>query len=353
MTQTELADREAATELAEVLGKLPLALEQARAYMQRTGCSPEAYLLLFESRLKLVQRGGALTGMQATLATTLGISLQQVKKTSPAGPDLVKLCAFFAPEDIPLDDIRRRTQHLPNPLATAMADQKTFEEAVRTLRRYSLVDVLGNSFLSIHRSVQAVVRRQMSEYERKKWAKAAVRVMDDAFPPKCDDWRTWPVCSMLLPHSKETMRHARDLQVDPEATGRLLNHLGIYSIGRGEFAEAKAAFEQALAIDKAVYGEDDPTVARDLTNLGFLLKDQGELEKAQKHFERALRINESAYGADHPEVATSLNNLGIVLKDQGQQKKKLNWKKHENSSSARWRLTRRPPVKTIPKSPGI
>lgn len=320
MNRTELIDTEAATGLAEALGKLPLALEQAGAYMEKTRSSPSHYRTLFESRRKLVQRDRALTGKRAILAITWEISLQQVKKTSPAGADLMKLCAFFAPDGIPLEDIRRKAQHLPKPLATAMEDQKAFEEAVETVRRYSLVKVRGNSFLSIHRSVQAVVRDRMGEYDRKKWAKAAVRVMADAFPPGCDDWRTWSVCSILLPHAKETTRHARELQVAPEATGRLLNHLGMYSIGRAEFAEARVAFEQALAIDQTAYGEGDPKVARDLTNLGFLLKDQGELEKARKLFERALRINELAYGADHPEVATSLNNLGIVLKDQGQKK---------------------------------
>jgi Tfp pilus assembly protein PilF len=192
---------------------------------------------------------------------------------------------------------------------------------VQTLTRYSMVRVRGNSFLSVHRSVQTVVRARMGEYERKKWAKAAVRVMADALPAECDDWRTWPVCSMLLPHAKDAMRHAKELQVAPEATGRLLNNLGMYSLGRAEFGEAKTAFEQALAIDKAAYGKDDPKVARDLTNLGFLQKNQGELEKARKHFEAALRISESVYGADHPEVATSLNNLGLVLRDQAQQKK--------------------------------
>ncbi len=234
--------------------------------------------------------------------------------------ELIKLCAFLASENIPLEEIRRNAKHLPRTLAAVMQDQKALDETVGTLRGYSLVKVLGNSFLSIHRSVQAVVRSGMSESERKKWAKAAVSMMADAFPRESDDWRTWQVCSILLPHAKEVARHARYLEVAPEETSRLLNHLGIYSIGRAEFPQAKIAFEQALAIDKATYGDDDPRVARDLTNLGFLLKDQGELEKAQKRFERALRINESAFGSKHPEVATSLNNLGIVLKDQTQKK---------------------------------
>jgi tetratricopeptide (TPR) repeat protein len=318
MNSTELSDQEAAKVLAESLGKLPLALEQAKGYMERTRSSPSRYQTLFEKRQKLVKGGRALTGRQAILTSTWEISLQQIKKTSPAGADLMRLCAFLAPENIPLDDIRRGSKSLPRSLAAAIEDQEVFDEAVETLKQYSVAKVLGNSFLSIHRAVQAVVRSGMGEHDRKKWARAAVSVMAGAFPAECDDWRTWPVASILLPHAKKAAGHAKELHVAPEETSQLLNHLGVYSVGRADFQEARDAFEQALTIDKAAYGDDDPRVARDLTNIGFLLKNQGELEKALKRFERALEINQLAYGSDHPAVATSLNHLGIVLKDQGQ-----------------------------------
>jgi len=323
MTGTDLSNKEAATALAEVLGKLPLALEQAGAYMEKTRSSPPLYMAVFKKRLKQIQRDRELTNREAILTATWELSLQQFKKASPAGADLMKLCAFLAPENIPLEDIRRNLNRLPKTLAATLENTEAFHDAVETLRRYSMVKVLGNSFLSIHRSVQEIVRTGMSESERRKWAKVAVSVMADAFPTECDDWRTWPVSSMLLPHAKEATRHARELQVAPEATGRLLNLVGIYSIGRADYAQAKTSLEQALEIDIASYGEDHPAVARDLTNLGFLLKNQGELGKSQKRFERALEINESTYGSEHPAVATSLNNLGIVLKDQGQKKNEL------------------------------
>jgi tetratricopeptide (TPR) repeat protein len=102
-----------------------------------------------------------------------------------------------------------------------------------------------------------------------------------------------------------------------EATGRLLTALGRDSVGRAEFAKVKAAFEQALAIDKEIHGPDDPTVAEDANNLGSLLKDQGDLQGAKAYFERALKINLKAYGPEDAKAAVSLNSLGIILKDLG------------------------------------
>ena len=94
MNPSELSDHEAAEVLAESLGKLPLALEQAQGYMEMTRCSPSRYLTLFEKRRKLLKRDRALTSKKAILTTTWEISLQEFKKTSPAAADLMRLCAF-------------------------------------------------------------------------------------------------------------------------------------------------------------------------------------------------------------------------------------------------------------------
>lgn len=78
-----------------------------------------------------------------------------------------------------------------------------------------------------------------------------------------------------------------------------------------------ADYAAALAIDEAVFGPDDPHVARDLNNLGNMLHSQGDLTGARAALERALEIDEETLGLDHPTVAHRLNNLGRVLRDRG------------------------------------
>ena len=60
VNRTGDADRAAALELAAELGGLPLALEQAAAYMQATGTTLARYLPLFQARQAdlLAQRRG-------------------------------------------------------------------------------------------------------------------------------------------------------------------------------------------------------------------------------------------------------------------------------------------------------
>jgi tetratricopeptide (TPR) repeat protein len=317
LKRTKLTDEPAASSLAEALGDLPLALEQAGAYIEETNCSIGEYLALFRDHAQQLL-GRPAGDYQETVATTWKVSFEQVKKHSPEAENLLSLCAFLAPEEIPLQVlISKGIQHLPDSLAKAIKEPMALNDVVASLRRYSLVKVSEDRLLSVHRLVQAVGRARLREEEMKTWAGVAVLLLSEVFQFDSDDVRTWPACSTLVPHALAATGHAKGLQVAYEATGRLLTAVGKYSIGRAEFAKVKAAFEQALAIDEHIHGPGHSTVAKDATNLGFLLKNQGDLPGARKYFERALRINLERYGADDPEVALSLNNLGIILKDLG------------------------------------
>jgi hypothetical protein len=173
LKRTKLTDEQAASRLAEALGDLPLALEQAGAYIEKTGGSISHYLTLFKTHWKKLLRRGARA--EATVATIWEISFEQVKKESPAAQDLLCLCAFLAPDEIPLQVIiSKGIQHLPGSLATAMKDPMAFDDVVASLRQYSLVKVSENRLLSVHRLVQAVGRARLKQEDMKTWAEIAV-----------------------------------------------------------------------------------------------------------------------------------------------------------------------------------
>jgi tetratricopeptide (TPR) repeat protein len=314
LKRTGDADQEAAGKLAEALGDLPLALEQAAAYIEATGESLSGYLRMFrERRAELLKRPSP--SSDATVAATWELSFQQVERCSPPAAALLNLCAFLAPDDIPLD-VLQQAPELPEALAKAAADAVQFDDAIAALRRFSLVSRSGD-VLSVHRLVQAVTRERMVEDARKLWAAAAARFVNRAFPIDSGDVRTWPACSRLLAHALAAADHSEPLGVAPDQTARLLNQAGVYLVGRAEFARARACFERALKIAEAAYGPNHPAVATDVNNLGSVLHDMGDLAGARACFERALKIDEAAYGPDDPNVAIRVNNLGSVLQDQG------------------------------------
>jgi tetratricopeptide (TPR) repeat protein len=329
LKRTGQTDEAAAGQLAAALGDLPLPLAQAGAYVSQTGTTFPAYLDLFQTRrTELWEKERPPLDYPATVATTWDLAFQQVQRASPAGADLLNLCAFLAPDDISQDLLRGGAQHLPPPLAEAVADPLRFDQAVAALLQYSLLERTGDA-LSIHRMVQAVARDRLAEEahrrfdgaHRRAWAEAAARLVIDAFPSGDDepqDVRNWPQCARLLPHALAAAGHAEALGVASEATGRLLNQAGTYLWGRAEFAQAKAAYERALATCEQSLGSEHPCVATAVNNLGGVLQALGDLAGARVALERALAIDEAAFGPHHSKVALRLWNLGTVLQEQGE-----------------------------------
>ncbi len=315
--RTPISDRASARELAEELGHLPLALEQAGAYIEAAGISFGGYLALFRRRrIKLFADHPPPDDYPSTAATTWDVALRRVQRESPAAADLLNLCAFLAPDDIPRDMMVEGAEHLPKRLASAVSDSTSFNGALAALRRYALVEASGGA-ISVHRLIQAIARDRLRSTARKRWAACAVRIVNRAFPFESGDVRTWSECARLLPHALAAAGHAESLEVAPVETARVLNQAGLYLDGRAEFQAARSALERALRIDEAAHGPEHPEVAIDLNNLGGVLRALGKLVAARARIERALKIDEAAYGPDHPKVATGLNNLGSVLKDLG------------------------------------
>lgn len=317
LERTGQSDVEAARALAAELGDLPLALEQAGAYIEETGETIARYTELFRARRQELQREERPpAGYPDTVATTWLLSFQQAAEQTPAAADLLRLCAFLAPDDIPLSVLVAGAEHLPAALAAAVADQLVCNRTIAALRRYSLITRQDDS-LSMHRLVQLVTRDRLTEDERRQWAEAAIRVVNQAFPDKSQDVRTWPVCTRLLSHTLAVAEEGEVLQVDPEATSRLINQTGTFLHSRARYAEAKQSFERALRILEAHLGKDDPKVGILVNNLGGALQAIGDLASAWACYERALRIDEAAFGSNHPSVARDINNLGSVLEALG------------------------------------
>ncbi|MBI4787368.1 MAG: toll/interleukin-1 receptor domain-containing protein [Chloroflexi bacterium] len=303
-------DADAADKLAKALGDLPLALEQAGAYIEERGGSLAAYLALFQQHAReLLKRGAPSPDYPATVATTWEIAFQQIEKDAPAGTDLLNLCAFFAPDDIPQPLITDHSNLLPAPLAQAAADPIKFDDAVSALRRYSLIQT-GDATISIHRLVQAVARDRMAGEARKSWAERAAKIVSDAYPGGdiTTDPASWALCADLLPHALAVAGYAAELGVAAEPSAYLFNQAGLYLQVRAQIAEAKQLFERALATDEAAFGPNHPNVAIRVNNLGSVLQDLGDLAGARHAFERALAIDEAAFGANHQQVV--LRDLG-------------------------------------------
>ena len=128
-TGKEPTEKSEADALAKEVGYLPLALEQAAAYIAETGASFSSYLAGFKKqRLKLLEKQGPVLGndereqQKRTVATTWAVNFADLEKASPASAELLRLSAFLAPDAIPLELLEKGAAKLPEKLAAKLAE---------------------------------------------------------------------------------------------------------------------------------------------------------------------------------------------------------------------------------------
>jgi tetratricopeptide (TPR) repeat protein len=313
--------------LAKEVGYLPLALEQAAAYIAETGASFKNYLAGFKTqRLKVLERQGPVMGndekeqQKRTVATAWALNFADVEKASPASAELLQLSAFLAPDAIPLELLEKGGAKLPKKLAAKLAEAAdnplALDELLSPLLRFSLIrrDEEKRTY-SIHPLVQEVVRDGLSKEDQKAWAERAVRIVNSSFPnPKFENW---PICDRLLPHALACSRFINIFSMESAEEGLLLSRAGYYLNQRAEYAQAEPLYQRALAIDERALGAEHPDTAASLNNLAVLYYDQAQYNDAEPLFRRALAIRESVLGPEHPNAATTLNNLAELYRTQG------------------------------------
>jgi len=312
------AERAAASALAAELGYLPLALEQAAAYIAETDAAFGDYLEAFRKRrLTLLERSSALVARD-TVAVTWAANFEAVERASPQAADLFRLSAFVAPDAITYDLFAKGAQAAGGAVASALADADALSmaELLRPLARYSLVrtDAASHAF-GVHRLVAEIVRDALDDDERRGYVERAAAALEAAFPSA--EYATWPACDRLVPHVMAVAGWVEAYDVATEAAGGIFQRSGSYLRERGRYAEARALHERSLALRERVLGKDHLDVASSLTRLAIVQVDQGEHVLAEPLLKRAVEIEERALGPDHLQLAISLNTLATVYSEQG------------------------------------
>ncbi len=150
-------DEQVAGEIAEELGRLPLALEQAAAYLARSRKTGAEYLRLLRTHQEAMYGRGEAAHPNKTVEALWELSLTGLASDNAAAAQLLDICAYLAPEPIPLDLFTGHPDQLPDPLAAAAGDELAFGDAVDAIVDYSLAKHTPAG-LQLHRLVQGALR---------------------------------------------------------------------------------------------------------------------------------------------------------------------------------------------------
>ena len=317
LERTGQTDADAAAVVAETLWGLPLALEQAAAYLETSGRDLASYAALLTPRLVELMAQGRPEEYPRTVATTLRVSFEKIDGEDREAADLLRLCAFLASEDIPIALLGEGRGELPDRLRAALADEVRLDRTIAALLRYSVIE-RRHDCLRVHRLVQAVIRESMDAGDADAWLATAIRLLRARFPGEAlDRPELWPLCARLLPHAQAVERVAVGERVEPEALAGLLGRVAVYLRARGEPERAEPLCVRALAIRERLLGAEHPDTAAARNDLAVVLGEQGEHDAAEPLFREALAVRERVLGRDHPATAASCHDLAELLHARG------------------------------------
>ncbi|MDQ2715766.1 MAG: tetratricopeptide repeat protein, partial [Chloroflexota bacterium] len=298
-----------AKEIAEVLDGLPLALEQAGAYIEETTCGLAGYLGRYRKRQgELLQWLSTLThDYPSPVATTWELSFQKIEEANPMAARILCCCAFLHPDEIPEELLLEDLSDKEPPLEPIVAGEFELDAFIAELLKYSLVKRDPTTkMLSMHRLVQVALKSRMNADTQRQWVERVVRTLRYILPD-VGDYQTWPRCERYILHAQACLESTEQWDMATQETGRLFNQSGYYLNKRGQYIQALPLYQRALAIHERVLDPEHPYTALSLNNLGGLYVAQGNYQEALPLLQRALAIHERVLGSEQPDTALSLN----------------------------------------------
>ena len=163
-TDLDDAEHEAARALVSELAGLPLALEQAGAYILANQTRFQDYLTSYRKQhMTLLNKRHPKTGSYSkNVATTWVLNFQEVEKYAPASADVLRVSAFLSPDAIPFTVVAKMNEGISESLSHALGDVSddplVATEVLEPLTRFSLIREYRHYQISItnHRGGQTM-----------------------------------------------------------------------------------------------------------------------------------------------------------------------------------------------------
>lgn len=355
-TQVKGLKEEDADLVAARLGDLPLALQQAAAWLKLNATPVKEYLRLLDSEPTQMLDKNEPADYKRTAAATWLLSFNQLRERRPAASVLLELCSFFGPEPIPVSLLAgERFTALITRDDPQMSDPILQHQMIRQIGQYALAHVdVGTNSIRLHRLVQAVIRERLSEDDQDAMRRNAQEILAAADPGDPDIPDHWPRYADLWQHARPTGM----LQSPSDTARRFVINLVRYLYLQNDFDSSRELADEALEFWRGHHDDDDVTTLRlrfHLANvwrsqadyqkaravdeeilakfrsyeglgpshlytlmvarsLGGDLRVSGEYDRAQELDEETVALFAASFGDDHPQTLRSKNNLAVTLR---------------------------------------
>ena len=346
--RTGQADAAGAVELADQVGRLPLALAQAAAVIAAQHLSYATYL----ERLARLPVADLLAAEEAGqyprgVAAAVLLSLEHVRagQDGQACTAVMDLLAVLSAAGVSRSLVHAAAgQGLPGRdgplpvLAAEAADRVLARLAGSSLLTFSL----DGSAVTAHRLVMRVIRENLTaDNALTAVCEPAARLLGVLVASRWENWHedraaTRDLVEQIMaldesaarwPPGGDLDRLMLRLQVWAAA---LLNRLG------DSAAQAIVIGERLVAASERALGPDHPETLGSRNNLANAYRAAGRLDEAISLHEQVLAARERVLGPDHPDTLSSRNNLALAYWEAGRLDEAISL--HEQVLAARERV---------------
>jgi tetratricopeptide (TPR) repeat protein len=304
-----------AERLAETLGDLPLALDQAASMLLETGMTVETYLrLLDQEGSRILAEAPSPGDYPHPVAAAWSLATSKIRADTPYAMDLLQLFAFFGPSPIPLEWFRRGRYVVDSPLRETLSDPILMARAIRALSRYALVRVdNSNRTVQMHRIIQRLIREELDMDNRRVFLHEAHRILAAADPSDPNNIENWSQYEDILAHFTPTQTAACSQNEVRQLTRNVVDYL--YVTGN---------FEQALNIaDQTLWhwNEDSGPSDADLLVMERLkiqvLRSLGRYQESYDLAISTMARMQEVFGPDHEETLILMSGSSTDFRARG------------------------------------
>jgi tetratricopeptide (TPR) repeat protein len=304
-----------ADQVAEAVGDLPLAVEQAGSLLADTGMAVDKYLRLLAERAQDVLDHDPGGTYPQSLAASWAVAFDRLAADDPTALGLLTLVAWCGPEPVPLGLLTDHSHALPEKLQSIATDPLVLARCTAILHRRGVATVSPHG-IQLHRIPAALLRARNQGSDGTSgagWAATVVRLLDETVPGTVRIDSAWPLWRQLLPHVLAAASWDAALDAVPVDATRLLDRAATFLRDCGELQAAAAPFERAYDARRAKFGDDHLDTLASASHLALNLWWLGDYQRARRLDEDTLTRRRRILGEDDPDTLTSASQLSIDL----------------------------------------
>lgn len=309
-----------AVQIAERLGRLPLALALAGGFLSQQVLDPwtlETYGRRLEEGegVELIDRGAEVLSQQDPrhlVGLTWQLTLDAFEaRGMPEATALLRLLSCFGSEPLPLLLLNR-------PEVSGVLPHARCETALRALLDQSLTELVdvGVRCVQSHGVLLGSVAAATPPDEVPALGATAVRLLDGVVPGVPDAGPHDPLLRLLVPHGLALLRRIADPQVSAQALA-VATRLSIALHRTGDYLSAWETARAAADLGERRMGADHRLVLAARSRAGRALFRLGRYSEAELLLGRVRAAQEQLFGADDPDTLDSRHGLQLVLGNLG------------------------------------